>query len=155
MNGMCPDSGLELQLRSEVEAVHAFIAAWFRGEVSQEQGAFDTHLANRLAMDLINIQPSGQVLSRDQLMKSIYNGHGSNEDFGITIQDFRLLQISPIQGVAVASYVEHQRGAKNTTPADNLRITTVLFQISGPSQQGPVWLHLHETALQARATRST
>ncbi|MGI9355484.1 MAG: hypothetical protein ACR2PF_10045, partial [Rhizobiaceae bacterium] len=40
--------------------------------------------------------------------------------------------------------VEDQRGARNTVPADDFRITTVLFDVSGPN---PVWLHLHETAV--------
>ena len=48
--------------------------------------------------------------------------------------------------LAVATYVEHQRGAKNTVPADNDRISTVVFRLGGEGQR-PVWLHIHETAV--------
>ncbi len=46
----------------------------------------------------------------------------------------------------LAAYVEAQTGARNTTPADNLRHSTVLFErLAGRL----AWRHVHETALNA------
>jgi hypothetical protein len=47
-------------------------------------------------------------------------------------------------GLVLATYVEAQSGARNTTPADNLRHSTVLFERTGDRL---VWRHLHETAV--------
>ena len=44
----------------------------------------------------------------------------------------------------LATYVEHQDGARNTTPSSNTRISTVLFRVD--QTDGPLtWLHIHET----------
>ncbi len=138
------NAALEERLRREVEDLHAFIAAWFRGEVDNDQSTFDTGLGNRLADGLINIQPSGQSLSRADLLEPLFAAHGANPDFNLSIRDFRLLHLSPDGTTAVAVYVEDQTGALNTVPADNSRMTTVLFDVSNDM---PLWLHLHETAV--------
>jgi len=135
---------LEERLRREVKDVHAFIAAWFRGGERNDQETFDVRLGNRLADGLINIQPSGQSLSRSDLLDPLFAAHGMNPDFGISIRDFGLLHVSPDGDIAAATYIEDQTGALNTAPADNSRITTVLFDVSGDN---PIWLHLHETAV--------
>ena len=48
--------------------------------------------------------------------------------------------------LVLATYVEAQSGARNTTPADNQRHATVLFERMAGRL---VWRHLHETALDA------
>ena len=35
------------RLRSEIEDVHAFISAWFRGDITRDEAAFDARLAQR------------------------------------------------------------------------------------------------------------
>lgn len=135
-------AALEDRLRREVEEVHAFIAAWFRGDARNARDIFEFSLGNQLASDLINIQPSGGTLNKDDLLTPLFKAHGANPDFNISIRDFRLLHISPDGATAAAVYVEDQTGALNTAPPNNSRITTILFDVSG---SGPVWLHLHET----------
>ena len=132
------------QLQREIEQVHAFIAAWFRGEVARDDVLFDLHLAARMDASLVNIQPSGQVLTRADLVDGIRAAHGSNPDFQIEISDVavRLLDVD----LALVTYVEFQRGARNTVPADNRRVSSVLFcNVSSGGE--PVWLHIHETGL--------
>ena len=135
---------LEARLRREVAEVHAFIAGWFRGDIPDDRETFDAGLGNRLADGLINIQPSGRTLTKDDLVVPMFRANGANPNFEISIRDFRLIRVLPDGSTAAAIYVEDQRGARNTTPADNSRITTVLFDITGAT---PVWLHLHETAV--------
>ncbi len=137
-------SALETRLRCEVEEVHAFIAGWFRGTVTNDQATFNAGLGDRLADDLINIQPAGRVLTRDDLLIPMFGAYGANPGFDISIRDFRLLHLPADGKTAAATYVEDQRGALNTVPADNSRITTVLFDVSADE---PLWLHLHETAV--------
>lgn len=146
--GLERDVGLADHLRGEVEMVHDFIAAWFRGDVAPSAQAFDAQLTDRLAPSLVNIQPSGRVLLRDDLLSAVRDGYRSNPDFQISVEQFALRAVFADATLALATYVEFQRGAKNTTPSDNTRLTTVLFFTPTTSAR-PTWLHLHETALPA------
>lgn len=132
------------RFRREIEEVHAFIAAWFRGDIEQTEDAFESELAGRLDASLINIQPSGRTLSRSELIEGIRAGYGRNQAFSISISDVTLHRSNSEQ--ALVTYVELQRGAKNTVPSDNTRVSTVLFGglTDGSRLQ---WLHIHETAV--------
>jgi hypothetical protein len=129
-------------LCNEIEQVHAFIAAWFRGDMEQDDAAFEARLANRFDHQMINIQPSGQLLTRSDLLGGLRSGYGANPNFQIEILNCELR--FQAGGQALVTYVEQQRGAKNTVPADNRRVSSVLFDISGAE---PRWLHIHETAV--------
>ena len=134
------------RLCTEIEAVHAFLAAWFRGEAARSEAAFAAELADRLAPGMVNIQPSGRVLARAELLAAIKDGHGANPAFAITITDCALRHVTDDGRLALVTYVEHQRGAKNTDPPDNRRLSSALFEIP-PAPARPIWLHIHETAL--------
>lgn len=142
---MAVKADLETELRGEVEALHAFLAAWFRGDLPRDKALFHSEFADRLADGMENIQPSGIALSKETLLGAIFEGHGSNGAFEIGIRDFRLLAVSADRGFAVATYVEDQKGAKNTDPPDNTRVSTVVFRLAD-GDRSVAWLHLHETA---------
>ncbi|MFY0611607.1 MAG: DUF4440 domain-containing protein [Hyphomicrobiaceae bacterium] len=130
------------RFRDEIEEVHAFIAAWFRGDVAQDDALFEKQFAARLDTALVNIQPSGQVLTRDDLLTGIRAGYGSNPAFQIEIEDVALRCAG--HDLALVTYVEFQRGARNTDPADNRRVSSVLFR--GLNAGGTlIWMHIHET----------
>ena len=135
-------------VRREIEALHDCIARWFRGEGERSQERFSTEFISRLDAQFTNIQPSGQVLFRDELLGPIESAFGANPDFRITISNVTLL--SGIgrgdRGLLVATYVEHQTGARNSSPAANDRISTVVFHRDDASG-ALIWLHIHETAL--------
>ncbi|MGI9393116.1 MAG: DUF4440 domain-containing protein [Boseongicola sp.] len=132
------------RFRNEIEDMHAFIAAWFRGDVAHDGKLFEEQFARRLDPALVNIQPSGQVLTRADLLDGIHAGYAGNANFQIEIED-----VVPrfAQGdVALVTYVEFQRGAKNTVPADNRRVSSVWFR--SVQDGAPLrWLHIHETGL--------
>ncbi|MGI9476225.1 MAG: DUF4440 domain-containing protein [Hyphomicrobiaceae bacterium] len=130
--------------RTEIEEMHAFIAGWFQGSVAQDAALFEAQFARRLDPALVNIQPSGQVLTRADLLDGIRAGYGGNSKFSIEIDDVALRWAD--DGLALVTYVEFQRGARNTVPSDNRRISTVLFR-DAPGAAQPVWLHIHETGL--------
>ncbi len=136
---------LEARLYAEVEAVHAFIADWFTGGSAKDQRTFDESLTHRFSPDMQNIQPNGRVRTKEELLQTIFDGHGANRAFTIAIRDFRLLSVSSNCDVAIATYVEDQRNAKNTVPPDNLRRSTVVFRIADDAKK-ITWQHIHETA---------
>ncbi len=124
---------------AEIVRLHDFIAGWFRGDLAPE--TFEPDFADALHDAFENIQPSGVVLSKAELMDPIRSAHGANPDFRITIESPRRIAEYPDQ--IVMTYVEFQQGARNSTP-QNRRGSTVLFETSGDRL---IWRHLQETGL--------
>ena len=127
--------------REEIEALHRFFTGWFQGNLPKE--ALET-LETKLAPDFVNVQPAGRLLTKAELLDGIGKGHGHNPDFEIEIHDVVVRWVSPDANTILATYVELQRGARNTTPATNRRLSTVLFDTSNDAW---LWLHVHETKL--------
>lgn len=84
-------------------------------------------------------------MTRDELLEGIAVGYGSNPDFRIEIREGELRGFESQGGLALFTYAEYQTGARQTVPADNVRVSTVLFSI-GDGSTRPLWLHIHETA---------
>ena len=145
---MITQASLKLRIEAEIESLHDFISAWFRGECAASDDAFADGFTCRLDQNFINIQPSGEVLTRNDLLEPIRAAYGTNSEFRITISDVSVQHIDHDGGMVLATYVEHQSGARNTTPAANARISSVLFRnIAGDDRL--LWLHIHETAVRA------
>ena len=135
-------SDLETLVRDEVVTLHDFIAGWFRGEIADTDGRFETGFAAHLGTEFQNIQPAGVVLSKDDIVTGIRKAHGANPDFRITIHDVALREIFDEGTAILATYLERQTGARATTPADNDRLSTAIMRRDGDHL---IWLHLHET----------
>ena len=144
--GQLTESDAQLtSVREEIEVVHRFISAWFRGEELDTDDAYAAGLAGRLAPGFVNIQPAGKVLEREVLLDSLRKGHGANPDFRIEISDVEMRYADEGRGLLLANYVETQSGARHSSPPTNARISTVLFR---RTDSGALeWLHLHETAV--------
>ncbi|MEM7506816.1 MAG: hypothetical protein AAF415_08715 [Pseudomonadota bacterium] len=123
----------------EIIRLHDVIAGWFRGEIPEAE--FDQAFAASLAPEFENIQPSGKVLSRADLLDPIRAAHGSNPDFRITIEEPRLL--GTWSGLILMGYVEFQQGARQSA-GENRRRSTVLFEEDGDRL---LWRYLQETGL--------
>ena len=136
---------LEQSLLAEVVAFHDFIAQWFRGEVEDDPLLFDHHMKQKLAPDFINIQPSGLVLTRGELLDPIFQAHGVNADFDISIREFHLMFVGVQDSFAVVRYIEDQSGARNTNPPNNSRISSVGFRL----EDQILWQFCHETGLKS------
>ncbi len=135
-------TGVLDEVTAEIVRLHDFFEGWFQGNLPDS--ALDQVLAPVLHPDFENIQPAGTVLTRSVLLSGIAKAHGTNPDFRIEIREPRLLGHWPDTGLVLAGYIEAQFGARNTTPADNLRRSTVLFErLEGRF----VWRYVHETAL--------
>ena len=145
---MTSDDTVLDDVRAEIEAVHRFIAGWFRGDEPAGAEPFKAGLAARLAPGFVNIQPAGRVLAPDVLLSSIEQGHGANPRFEIEIRDVALRFVDAGSGGAggglvLATYTELQRGALHSTPPENARVSTVLLE---RTEAGFLWHHIHETA---------
>ena len=144
-NATEPDRLLDA-VREEIEAVHRFISAWFRGEEPNTDQAFAAGLADRLEPGFVNIQPAGRVLECDALLDSLRDGHGTNPQFRIAISDVRLRYADESGELVLATYLETQSGARHSTPPTNARVSTVLMRRT-PETGALQWIHIHETAV--------
>ena len=139
-------SGLLAEVRAEVEALHDFFTAWFGGALPESDEVFTDGLADHFHPDFEIVLPSGTVHDRDGILTPIRQAWGANPGFRAVVRDVRVLGEWPGAGLVLAAYVEAQTGARNTTPADNLRHSTVLFErVAGRL----VWRHVHETGFDA------
>ncbi len=122
----------------EIIRLHDVIAGWFRGEIAADR--FGPEFADALHPEFENIQPSGSVLTKADLLDPIRAAHGANPDFRIAIERPRVIGTWP--GLVLATYVEYQTGAR-ASAQENRRRSTALFE-TGPHL---LWRHLQETGL--------
>ena len=137
-------SGLADEVRAEIEALHDFFTGWFTGALPESDEVFARGLADHFHPAFEIVLPSGTVHDRDGILTAIRRGWGANPDFSAVVRDVRVLGEWP--GLVLAAYVEAQTGARNTTPADNLRHATALFECRA---ERLLWRHVHETAFDA------
>jgi hypothetical protein len=131
------------EITTEIARLHAFISGWFRGEFEQSKAVFDGGFSSVLSDEFVNVQPSGEVLLKSDLLASIEAAFAKNNDFFIEVSEIEIRKTIG-EDFCLATYLEFQRGAKNTDPADNYRRSTVLFE----SVKGSlIWHHIHETAV--------
>ncbi len=128
------------EVRAEIEALHDFFTGWFNGTLPATGDAFARGLADHFHPAFEIVLPSGTVCDRDGILTPVREAWGTNPGFSAVVRDVRVL--GEWAGLVLAAYVEVQTGARNTTPADNLRHSTVLFERSGGHL---LWRHLHET----------
>jgi len=130
---------LEAQVRTEIEALHEFFVGWFTGALPES--AFQEGFLDRFDADFILVPPAGVTLGIDELASGVHGAHATNPEFRIAIRNVRVRRVHG--DWVLASYEEWQRNALASTPPDNGRAATVLFEIGEPMR----WLHVHETWL--------
>ena len=137
-----PDRDLS-RVRDAIVAQHEFFTKWVRGECAGDDATFDAGV-RRLSAELIGIMPGGKAFTFDafsQYMRSIY---ASNPKFRIKIRNVAIRHhIGP---VFVVNYDEWERDAKDSTPANNGRLTTMVLRESDDDFE---ILQVHETWLPA------
>jgi hypothetical protein len=134
------------EVHAEVEALHDFFTGWFNGTLPETDAAFQGGFADHAHAEFRMVQPSGAAHDLDDILTALRGAWGGNPGFRIEIRDVRVLGEWPAAGLVLAAYIEAQFGALNSTPPDNLRRSTVLFERRGGRL---LWRHLHETALEA------
>ena len=131
---------LDMQERctAEIEELHDFFTAWFRGELPADDESF-ARFASAMHEGFEIVSPDGTTLAREAILQAVRGGHGANPDVSITIRNPRLLHHRG--ELALMAYEECQTTA-NTTLS---RLSTALFIDAAGTPNGVQWLHLHET----------
>lgn len=138
------ETALHSDVAGEIDELHRFFVDWFTGKspADADEEEFKTRFLDRLDAGFVLIPPAGRILERDRLETGIRAGRGSNPDFRIAIRNVRIHYAD--RSLVLATYEEWQRNALASTPPDNGRIATVLFnRVEGVLR----WRHVHETWL--------
>ncbi|MGI9301548.1 MAG: hypothetical protein ACR2RB_02420 [Gammaproteobacteria bacterium] len=134
-------TSVEEIVRQEIEDLHMFFIGWFSGAILATD--FDVGFLARFGPDFRLIPPAGSILTLDELAASVRKGYGTNPDFRIAIRNVTVRRV--LDSHILATYEEWQRNALASTPPENARIATVLFDHSEPLR----WLHIHETRMRS------
>ena len=135
---------MDAAIEKEIRELHEFFAAWFRGDLENEDEVF-ARCAAVMAEDFFLIGPGGILRNRDELLGDLRAAHGcrpaSYGRFEIWTTDLRIRPLG--DGRAMALYEEHQRRGEETTR----RISTAVFIAAPDAPNGVLWEHVHETWL--------
>jgi len=126
--------------RTEIEELHRFFEAWFRGTLPPEGEAL-TRLERALDPDLVFISPAGVRHTTEELLAEIGGAHGSRPELEIRIREPELRWTSG--GLLAATYEEWQTELGDTTG----RTSTVVFRRDDQGPNGLRWVHVHESWL--------
>jgi hypothetical protein len=134
------DDRLAEAVLAEIDGLHRFFVAWFRGGCPKTRAGF-ARVAEALAPGFVQIDPQGRERRRAALLAGLRVAYGcrAGEDFAIRIvrPTIRLVQ----DGLALATYEERQRSGGTTTR----RRSSALFAPAPAAPAGVAWLHLQET----------
>jgi hypothetical protein len=130
------------RVTDEIEQLHAFFVTWFNGTAVDSDDVFDRGFVDRMAPQGTLIQPGGERKQLGDLAEGMRRAHRSSPNFDIRVRNARLEHVTP--ELVIATYEEWQRGAINSEPPSNGRLSTVVFLRESERLR---WLHIHETWL--------
>lgn len=127
--------------QTEIERLHTFLERWITGTCSGDAATLQACFTERLAEDFRYVLPGGGVLQGAARVTELIRGlYATNPDLRISIAEVTLHYGD--EHVALVSYAESQRGARNMKPADHTRASSLLFLCDGDRL---LWKHLQET----------
>ncbi len=124
----------------EIHDLHAFLAAWYRGEIEKTRAAF-ARAYDVTAEAFTFVSPaSGQVIPRDVLLGALYERHGTLPGY-----DAQISAITPrhrVGEIAIYTYV-----IREVFDAEREQTVTVsiTFRDAPAAPNGVAHLHVHET----------
>ena len=109
-----------------------------RARARRPTEVYEAGFLGRLHPEFTIIQPAGKLMHRAEIADGLRGAYGGSPDFRIAIRNVVVLR--EVENVIIATYEEWQRNAVNSSPPDNGRAATVVFD-------GGLWRHVHETWL--------
>lgn len=135
----------EDRARTEIEDLHVFLEEWLTGRATRDDADYDIRFTDRFTDDFLMIPPGGAAVGRDDVLHGLRGAHGASPDLRIRIRNTALVDAR--DGLVVATYEEHQRGARRAIAPDNARRSTVVFVEDADRPGRLLWRLLHETWL--------
>ncbi len=130
-------------VKAEIEELHRFFVAWFKGDVPDTDSAF-ARFTRAVAADFELIDPRGTHHDRPGLTNTLRSAYGSlaGREFKIWIENMNVRSAN--EDLVIATYEEWQQRDSEKTA----RLSTAVFQLHARHSPGGVeWRHVHETWL--------
>lgn len=131
--------------KKEIVALHQFFQDWFTDSSTDPKEPL--RLSRALSPEFRMVTPSGQTLSREQVIQSVGNARGvhtlATQSNGFQIRIVYPELLAAEGALSLVTYQEWQNGPSGTTG----RQSTVLFQQEPSAPEGVSWVHLQETWL--------
>ena len=132
---------------TEIIRLHRFFDAWFTGTGENSDRYFSEHFASCMAPDLHLVFPSGRDVTAETFLSEMRTAHGSNPQFKAQVRNVREKELGDRSRIVFATYEEWQKGALNSKPPNNGRVSSAAFLEDRSRPGGLMWLHVHETWL--------
>ena len=129
------------RVKEEIEVLHLGFVSWFNGTCEHHE--LNRLIGDRMTEGFFYVMPGASKLDKQTLLKGLATQHGSNPSFRISITDI-VIRHKTSDGAILATYTEHQTGAKNSV-SDNWRTSTAFFIRSHDGSL--LWHLIQETAL--------
>ena len=139
-------SSQQAQIQAEVVQLHEFFVDWFNGTCEHSEAYFDTHFVSRFDDEYQMVMPNGVLFTRATMFPEMYNAYGSSQ-FKIQVRKIEARDVGA--DLSIATYEEWQKGALNSEPSNNGRVSSGLFRTDASAPNGVRWVHLQETWLPA------
>jgi hypothetical protein len=128
---------------AEIHDLHEFLVDWFRGDCPNDEAALSTRFSSHFDPTFMFAPTAGPLITLESLVVGLRAEYGVSPGIAIVVRNVRQHIVSPELGVF--TYEEWQRDAANATPANNGRLSTVIFRQAPTAPGGLQWAHLHET----------
>lgn len=124
----------------EFVELYTFFRTWFRGEVEKSEAAI-SRLADVCAQAFTLVTDTGDVLSRDEVLKWFFDRHGSAPAY-----DFRVEEAAVRQQHGDVTICTFTLRVGREGPGDPV-LQTAVFREEPSAPNGVVFLHAHNTPI--------
>jgi len=131
----------------EICDLHDFFQGWFRGSISESAATFQ-RFTGVLDEQFTIINPAGLLTARPALLDALRGAYHKQSGIRIWTQNYQLRQ--QIGAVTLCTYEEWQEIPTQTATKTTARISSVLFRQADDAPNGLVWLHVHESWIDAQ-----
>jgi hypothetical protein len=130
------------RIENEIIELHQFFQDWYNNQLAATNENF-ARCKNVLAPEFSIIFPNGDKVLCQPLLERLQKAHNSHTNMRIWIEDIQVLH--QIGDLVLATYQEWQE----INGEVSIRLSSVLFQKAQSTPNGLLWLHVHETWIQA------
>lgn len=131
------------RVRKQIVDMHQFITDWVSGK-EPDPASFDSKLLKYFSPQFMVVMPAGRGFGYEPFTGYMRTVHGSNPKFRIQIRNVQIRH--RVGDVVVAMYEEWEKDAKDSTPSNNGRQSSMVLRDRGSDFEV---LHLQETWLPA------
>ena len=128
--------------KSEVIRLHEFFEQWLKGEIENTEDNFK-QFTSVIGKEFLLIAPTGEKISRKDIIKRIKNDYGKHIDEGSRYRLFvKNIRCRVLEGNLCLVLYEEWANLKDKVIS---RMSSALFRKKEDTPNSVEWTHVHET----------